>query len=173
MGNDQSVKEALLAEIRKVFSDMHREFVAISEADINKVPYEKSWTAAQLIRHVTKSVNGISGSLATIAKPATRNPAERINELRSIFLDLDKKMQSPDFIAPEDRPYRKEESVKELEHSIESLVDVCETIDLKEVVEGLPLGPITKLELLHFVLYHTQRHLSQLKKIAAALQVST
>ena len=35
---------------------------------------------------------------------------------------------------------------------------------------NLPVfGEITKLELLHFVLYHTQRHIHQLKKILAAI----
>ena len=45
-----------------------------------------------------------------------------------------------------------------------------EIANLTDMVDNLPLGAITKLEILHFVLYHTQRHLHQMKKICDALK---
>ena len=59
--------------------------------------------------------------------------------------------------------------MQELKLAFNKLKENERKTDLTSLVEGLPLGPITKLEILHFSLYHTQRHLHQMKKIVAAL----
>jgi hypothetical protein len=142
---------------------------SLDEIKINTIPYEGSWTAAQLLRHVTKSINGMATAIQMDAKPAERDPGERIQELKKIFLDFSKKLKSPDFIVPEEGIYEKQSTIGELDKSFNQLKENASRANLNDLVEGLPLGPITKLEIIHFVLYHTQRHLHQMKKICAAL----
>ena len=103
------------------------------------------------------------------SKPAERDPGERIAGLRKAFLDFSSKMKSPDFIIPEEGPYEKQAVINELKASFELLKENTNKANLIELLQGLPLGEITKLELLHFVLYHTQRHLHQMKKITGEL----
>jgi len=143
---------------------------AVDEDKINTIPYEGSWTAPQLLRHVTKSINGMTKAMHMDAKPAERNPGERIEELKKIFLDFSKKLTQPDFIVPEERIYEKQSSIEELNKSFNHFKESAGSVNLIDLVEGLPLGPITKLEIIHFVLYHTQRHLHQMKKICEALK---
>jgi len=143
---------------------------AVDEDKVNTIPYEGSWTAPQLLRHVTKSINGMAKAMHMDAKPAERNPGERIEELKKIFLDFSKKLTQPDFIVPEERIYEKQSSIEELNKSFNQFKEIAGSANLNDLVEGLPLGPITKLEIIHFVLYHTQRHLHQMKKICAALK---
>lgn len=145
----------------------------LDERSINIVPYKDSWTAGQLLSHVTKSTAAMAKAMATDSKQAERDPAERIEQLKTIFLDFSRKLKSPDFIVPEDRQYVKQDSINDLKRAFEQLKKNADSADLTELVEGLPLGPITKLEILHFVLYHTQRHLHQLKKIVDALNKET
>ena len=140
---------------------------AVDEDKVNTILYEGSWTAPQLLRHVTKSINGMTKALHMDAKPAERNPGERIEELKKVFLDFSIKLTQPEFIVPEEMIYKKQASIEELNKSFNRFK---ESANLYELVEGLPLGPITKLEIIHFVLYHTQRHLHQMKKICEALK---
>ena len=143
---------------------------AVDEDKVNTVPYEGSWTAPQLLRHVTKSINGMTRAMQMEAKPAKRDPSERIDELKKIFLDFSKKLTQPDFIVPEERIYEKQSSIEELNKSFSRFKESAAGANLDDLIEGLPLGPITKLEIIHFVLYHTQRHLHQMKKICEALK---
>jgi hypothetical protein len=79
-------------------------------------------------------------------------------------------MKSPEFFIPEEEICTRQTSVEELTQSFEKLKEHSNKAKLDDLVEGLPFGPTTKLELLHFVLYHTERHLHQLKKIAEAVK---
>jgi len=51
------------------------------------------------------------------AKPAERNPRERIEQLKKISLDFSKKFTQPNFIVSEERIYQKQSSIEELNHS--------------------------------------------------------
>lgn len=162
----------ILSAIADTISELTDLMSAVNEDKVNTIPYDGSWTAPQLLRHVTKSINGMTKSMHMDAKPAERNPGERIEELKKIFLDFSKKLTQPDFIVPEERIYEKQSSVEELNHSFNRFKESTDNANLDDLIEGLPLGPITKLEIIHFVLYHTQRHLHQMKKICKALETN-
>ena len=144
--------------------------LSVDENKINTIPYEGSWTAPQLLRHVTKSINGMAKAMHMDAKPAERDPGERIEELKKIFLDFSKKLKSPEFIVPEEGIYERQPAIDKLKKSFNQFKENANSANLNDLVEGLPLGPITKLEIIHFVLFHTQRHLHQMKKICEALK---
>lgn len=126
---------------------------------------KNSWTPAQLISHVTKSNNAIRQALNMEGKTAERNPGERVPELKKMFLDFTVKFSSPEFITPKAGSYEKDALISDLKKSIEQLKESRGRINLSEIITLPEFGEITKLELLHFVLYHTQRHIHQLKNI--------
>jgi phage-related protein len=165
----QSDKGELLKAIEAEFSQLEVLFSSLSEKSINDVSYKDSWTAAQLLRHIILSTKGMAKAMNMSSKPADRDPGEKIAGLKKTFLDLSSKMQSPDFIVPEAGPYEKEATLKELQATFGSLKENAGKASLNDLVEGLPFGPVTKLELLHFVLYHTMRHIHQMKKIVESL----
>lgn len=144
-----------------------------TEKDFNVIPFKDSWTAAQLAVHVTKSNKAIIQGLGMPGIPPDRDPEEKVQHLKKMFLDFSAKYQSPAFIVPELRIYDKDEVVSELGKSIEQLRSLRTETDLEEIISLPVFGEITKLELLHFVLYHTQRHIHQLKKILAAISNSS
>jgi phage-related protein len=159
-----------LSATADVISELTDLMLSVEEAKVNTIPYDGSWTAPQLLRHVTKSINGMTKAMHMDAKPAERNPGERIEELKKIFLNFSKKLTQPDFIMPEELIYEKQSSIEELNKSFNRFKESAVNANLNDLVVGLPLGPITKLEIIHFVLYHTQRHLHQMKKICEALK---
>ncbi len=147
-------------------------FCCISSVDgknINKIPFEESWTVAQLATHVKKSNNAIAQGLQMRGTLCKRNIDERVEELKTTFLDFDIKFQSPDFIVPEKKEYNKEDVINQFSNSIEQLKQLRTKTDLSEIINLPAFGEITKLEILHFVLYHTQRHLYQLKNILSII----
>ena len=58
---------------------------SVENDKINRVPYEGSWTAPQLLRHVTKSISGMAKAMQMDAKPTDRNSGERIEEFKTVF----------------------------------------------------------------------------------------
>ena len=168
-----SGKDELLQAIDGEVSQLLSLFSSLDENKINTIPYEGSWTAAQLLIHITKSTRGMAKAMQKDSKPAERAVGEKIPFLKKIFLDFEKKLDSPDFIVPEDGVYKKEVIIEELNQSFELLKENASKTDLNDMVDGLPFGSVTKLEILHFVVYHTQRHLHQMKKICDALTIKS
>ena len=140
----------------------------ISSADsstINTIPFKDSWTAAQIAAHILKSNKAIAQSLYMEGKNAERGPGERTAELKKMFLNFTVKFQSPAFILPTRDIYQKDILIEDLKKSIEQLMEAGNTVNLSEIISLPAFDEITKYELLHFVLYHTQRHNHQLKNI--------
>ena len=159
-------------DTEKLFSDLDKvtaSFILLIEASNEKildvVPFKNSWTVAKLASHVTKSNNAIAQGLQMQGKPPERNADENVEKLKKIFLDYKAKYQSPDFILPTEKKYPKKEVVTKLQHSVNLLKDVRDETDLSEMITLPGLGEITKFEMLNFVVFHTKRHIRQLKNI--------
>ena len=170
MDNQTFDKSELLSSIAEAVLSLNDLMSSLDEGEINSVPYEESWTAGELFSHVTKSINGIAKAMEKEAQPSPRDPGERIAELKKTFLDLSHKMKSPEFILPAKGPFEKQTAIEELSNALQQLRQSAGNADLATAVKGFPLGDVTKLELLHFILYHTQRHLQQMHKISVALK---
>ena len=174
-GNRYINTKEFFASLDEASSELVQLISSADSTTINTVPSDSyrvkdSWTAAQLASHVTKSNKAIAQALNMEGKTAERNPGERVPELKKMFLDFTVKFNSPEFIRPKQDTYQKEALIAELKKSIEQLKELRSKINLSEIISLPAFGEITKLELLHFVLYHTQRHIHQLKNIFQALK---
>src|SRR5215212_1916501 len=90
----------LFASLDDASSKLLTMIASLSEPTLNTIPFKNSWTAAQVTAHVTKSNSSIAQALRMEAKPSERDPGERVQELKKMFLDFTIKFQSPDFILP-------------------------------------------------------------------------
>ena len=162
-------KEELFTAINEVVLLLTNLMLSLDEKDVNRIPYQDSWNAGQLLRHVTKSTNVMAKAMLAEVKTPERNFTEKVPHLKKTFLDFTQKFDSPDFIVPEDENYHKQTAVEELIAAFEKFKENANKTDLNGLVEGLPFGSTTKIELLHFVLYHTERHLNQMQRICESL----
>ncbi len=163
-------KADLLNEIDDTVSELVEVMTSLDEDEVNMIPYKDGWTAGQLFQHITKSTERLSGAMEKEGVAADRDPFEQVNDLKKTFLDFSAKMKSPGFVVPEDDTYVKIDAIKKMGGAFQRLKESIKDKDLSVVVKGSSLGDATKWELLHFVLYHTQRHLHQMKKIHEALR---
>lgn len=159
----------LINNIEQVTDTLVQLLLSVDEQHLNAKPGPDKWSIAQVADHITLSNNSIAKALALKGKPVDRNPGERINELKSIFLDFSKKFQAPEFIVPTKDIYNPDLLMKELQASILRIRERMYEDDLDELINHPAFGNISKFEILHFVLYHTQRHLRQIKEIVATL----
>ena len=160
----------LFESLDETTSQLQQMISSLNENEINIIPFENSWTSAQLVTHVTKSNKAIVQALHMEGKKTERNPGERAQELKTTFLNFTTKFQSPEFIVPTEKTYQKETLITDLKKSNKQLEEMRDKVNLSEIISLPAFGEITKLELLYFVLYHTQRHIHQLKNILKSLE---
>ena len=156
---------SLLTSIEDTFSEMLAIISSADEKAINTIPFEGSWTAAQVTDHVTRSIHGMAEVLQMPGKIIERQPDEKVTDLKTMFLNFDSKMKSPPFILPEHEVYEKEFLITKFSKASTKFIEAAKNVNVSELVDLRPLGELTKLEILHFILYHTQRHIQQVKNI--------
>ena len=144
-----------------------------SEEEMNRIVSEGGWTPAQIADHVRKSNNGIAQAFQMSGVDSERAPDARVNELNTVFMDFTKKLESPKFILPEETVYNKTELIEGLKRSIDRIRQERGNAQLGEIIHLSALGTISKLELLHFVVVHTKRHINQLKNIYQKIKNET
>lgn len=165
-------QEKLFSSIDDITSELVEVVSSFNDEEINQIPFEGSWTAAQVTDHVRKSNNGIAQALQMKGRSTERNATERVKELKDVFLDFETKFKSPQFILPGQASYDKKELIEKLSRSIERIKQERTNADLSEIIDLTALGTISKMELLHFVIYHTQRHIHQLKNIFKTIKTT-
>lgn len=162
--------KALFASFDQAVLQLVQLFSSFSEDAINARPSVNCWSAGQVAEHLTKSNVFIAQALTQKGKTTVREPDERVPELKAMFLDFSTKFKSPVFIIPTQENYNKETLVKHFENSAAQVRQAGKTVNLSETITDPALGEITKLEVINFVIFHSQRHIYQLKKIAEAVK---
>lgn len=165
MIKDVSHKEELLISLEKAFSNFYILLNEFDQQQLNAIPFEGSWTAAQVADHVSKSNRSIAKAMLLKGSVINRNPFGRVQELKNIFLDFSTQLKSPDFILPAEGHYEKERMRGKLLESMRKIKEAANQTELLEMINHPAFGDITKFEVLHFVVYHTQRHTRQLENI--------
>jgi len=162
------MKNDLLNELTNTRKELLKVLSLYDQENINTVPFEGSWTGGQVAEHVLKSLSGVLQNTTGPVKPTERNPETHIKQLGDIFLNMDIKMQSPDFIIPSNEPKDKEELAVSLGETLEKIKAVTGSEDLNATCiffEMPGMGALTRIEWISFALYHSQRHTNQLRNI--------
>lgn len=162
------MKTELQTDIIKTFKKLSEIYSKFSETELNTVPYEGSWTAAQATQHILLATSGYAGLFAGKTKKTTRKPDLYIKDLEALFLNFNIKMDSPDFLKPEITDYNKNEQTLALLNRESDLLSMVEIHDLTLTCVDFKLPGyenFTILEWISFALIHTQRHTKQLNDI--------
>jgi hypothetical protein len=162
------MKNDLISELLTTKNNLLQILDSFDIENINTVPFEDSWTAGQVARHVLKSASGVSAALNGPAKTADRDPGQHLKLLGDIFLNFDIKMKSPDFVLPDDEPKDKVVLIRLLGETFDGIIKVTESDDLDMICttfEVPNLGFLSRKEFIWFTIVHTQRHIHQLKNI--------
>ncbi len=138
------------------------------ENNFNVIPFEGSWTAAQVTEHLLKANSGAVHTLKGKTKETVRQPDKNEEIIRSIFLNFDTKMQSLDFILPSVEPKEQEDMITKCIRTGDELRKIVTGEDLTKLCTDFSLpqmGELTRYEWIFFVNCHTRRHTHQLENI--------
>lgn len=166
-------KDEILAGLAETSNDLFKTLDLFPQDQFNKIPFENSWTAAQVADHIFKSETGIPAVLKGKSKQALREPDEKVEQIKSIFLNYDLKMKSPDSVLPSNEKQDKEDLSARLKSNREEIVRLAGSINLEDVFydfEFPGIGALTGTEWLTFAICHTKRHTHQMKNIANKLK---
>lgn len=158
----------ITSELDKVAKDFILALSAFNQQEFNKLPGVGSWTPAQVAEHVRKSNKGMLNLLNGPVQETQRNPAALIPQLQPYLTDTTQKRKAPERVEPEDKEYNQEELLSKLNENFNLLKEAAQTLDLTPTCTAYSFpvcGELTRLEVFHFVLYHTQRHTEQVKKM--------
>jgi hypothetical protein len=162
--------KGLKAQVPETGAAIVEQLELFNEQQLNTIPFEGSWTAGQVGEHLLKSGGAVEVVFGRTV-PTERAFDEKIPML-SIFLDFSIKMQSPDFILPSDGFHPKKELIEGMHKTWEGIREAVDTLDLTKTCldfEMPGIGLITRFEWISFYVFHTQRHLHQLKNIFSSL----
>ena len=161
----------LQMQIDKGLTELAEVLSSVETGRINTIPFEGSWTAGQLAQHMIMSNGGFVDLINGPVTDTDRDPANHVDDLR-FFLNFNIKFESPEFIRPPQRDYNKDELLRSLEEIKEKMQQALEKPDLSKTCisfEIPTIGHLTQLEAAYFVLFHTQRHIHQLRNISSKL----
>ncbi len=168
------MEKELVSEIQRTSDELFRIIRRFEQETFNEIPFKDSWTPGQVTEHIYLSAAGILSTVNGNTGPTQRDPGQMVAPLRDAFLNFTIKMQSPDFIIPSNNPQDKAYLLHALNDTWSGLARTAETQDLHATCLDFDMptvGPMTRLEWISFVVVHTQRHIWQLKKMAAIIGV--
>jgi hypothetical protein len=163
-----TLNQLVTIQVDSIAKKLLQTITSIKQQDINQVPFEGSWTAGQVCEHVNLSVSGIINTLKAPAEVTERIPDQHAQELRDMFLNFDLKFTAAPTLMPEGMAHDKKKLANTLAGTFESLVGIIQTEDLTGTFAGFKfpgMGPLTRLEWVYLTIYHTQRHIHQIKNI--------
>lgn len=161
--------ESLISELDGTTKEFLRVLSSFNADAFNKARTNGGWSPALVAEHMRKSYHWVVQLLQGATAPTERDPAKNVERIKNYFLDLTIKMQSPDFVVPENKAYDKDVLIASLSEDRNRILELAQTSKLSETCLDFQfpvIGALTGIEALAFVVYHTQRHMQQLKQYA-------
>lgn len=161
-------KQQLLTETQSTLAELISLLSSFNEEALNTAPARGGWTAGQVGDHLRKSY-GVTEILNAGVTDTGREPDLYFAELDAIFLDFDRKYQSPRETIPTSKPIDKKRLTGDLDKKRAELAAFIAASDLTKTCTLFALPgskPYTRLEWIYFIIVHTRRHIRQLEQIA-------
>lgn len=166
-------KTQISAEFGKTSDDLIQLIVSTSDEQFNEIPFEGSWSVAQVGDHLLKSYGLVEVLSNGPAGKTGRLPGKEIETVKKIFLDFSSKYKSAETLLPTNERIEKDKLLGGLQKRISQIKEVIQTKDLTETCIGRPfkgIGELTRMEWLDVILFHTQRHIHQMKATVESLE---
>lgn len=163
-----NMNKQLAAEMESTMNTLWNTIDSFDEIYFNKIPFEGSWTPAQVSEHISKSLAGINKAVNAQTQPTKRDIRQYVAGLRDMMYNYSVKTKSAPNLVPGDDPTTKIKMKTRLKQNSEDIIRSIHDLDLSEtcVSSEFPgIGYLTRLELISFAAFHTQRHIHQLKNI--------
>lgn len=162
--------KTLLLDAIKSFVESVYEF---NESLFNLMPFEGSWSAAEVGSHVYKSTAFIHEIANGEVTAVNRDPEQFIVPLKQMMEDMNAKGKSATVLLPESRVISRTDIRTDITQIEQLLLKDVQELDLTKLCTAMEfpvIGYLTRFELISFAAFHITRHTMQLQNIHKALQ---
>ena len=162
----------LLSAFKTGTESFRATLASFDEREINTVTSHGRWSAAQVARHVHLSDRGMLQILNGKLSACKRDPEQNIQHIKADFLDYTSKSESPEFVRPAHKMYNKVKLIEDFLQTRDALEIKLGSGPLHLICDDFPFpGPdgMSGIELLSFIVYHTERHRHQLGMIKESI----
>ena len=166
-------KDALLTDWEKNTEDLVDLLSHFTPESFNHKGSDPSWTAGQVAEHLFIMDRVTLMMLEGPAIPTNRPPDSKLPQVQGAMEDEETKRVAPDIVQPSAGP-------KDPQYLADSIkkqrAQIKESILQKDLTEACTagkhpsIGTMTRLEWVYFTIYHTRRHLAQLRRLGAKTQ---
>ncbi len=164
------MRDNYLLNMSNAIVDFVQTLSYFNDQQVNLESFDGRWTASQVADHVLKSLQNVPRVLGGNSIASGRDEFKNVEIIKSVFLNYDNKMQSPEFILPAEIPLDKKLLIGALQEADAAIKKIVQHIDLRNSFTDFPfpgMGALTGYEWLCFAECHTIRHTRQVKNIYA------
>lgn len=144
------------------------------DAFFNTKPGTELWSVADVLEHVYRSEFGIPRLFTSQTKSLTnRAPDELVDKMKMRMLNFDKKMKAKGVILPKQEYKQKAIIINKFQVNREKIANLIDTLPAEELClkYAHPVyGYLTRLEWIHFSIFHALRHKHQIERIQSQFQ---
>jgi hypothetical protein len=165
----------IASKLATTFADLKNAVQRFNNVEFNEKPADQNWSPAMVVQHLILAGNGLDQLLLGRTKPTEGAFDQKVEIIKNIFLNFEAKYTSPPFIEPKDEQYGQQQQIEQLERIYGAILAILPNLDLSQTCldfEFPNMGHLTRLELISFIIYHTQRHTHQLNTIANTMSIS-
>ena len=163
-------KAALITSLDASTDRLLQTLQTFDAASFNTQPSPAEWSPAGVAEHLLILDVIANKILRTEAVPSTRPSDSKVALIKTVMEDSGTKRVAPEPVLPKGGEKNIEEMIAALRQQRDALKDAIQTTDLSEACTARKhpaLGTLTRLEWIHFIIYHTDRHRLQLDRIGA------
>lgn len=162
-------KDELIADIEQTIDWLKK---SIDPETYNIIPFEGSWTAAQVVEHINIVGTGFDYLLNGATEDTNRPVDKFVIPIKTMFLNFDAKAIAAPNVTPAEGNYNLQEHMLKLDNIKSAIIKDIKTLDMNMTCVNFEIptfGYFTRLEAVYFFLFHTKRHVHQLQNIVKTL----
>ena len=161
-------RKQLLRDLDQSEQEFYAALASFQPDQVNRVPFEGSWTAGQVAEHILLAESGIPETILGSTEETNRPVGQYVPVIESIFLDFTARYQAPEFIIPSPGPHNQRQLLEAFKTERAAIREIAANEDLSLTCtdfEFPQIANLTRWEWLQFVMCHSQRHTRQLRNI--------
>ncbi len=163
---------ALLSDFDLKTNELQHAIMLFKQPQINIHAFENQWSAGEIVDHMILSDMDVIKILNGKFVETKDGASEKKAFLAAAFGNMKSKMVAAERLRPTHKNYSRYDLRADLTESRETLRKLISQSPSKHSFEHPELGQMTSVELLHYVIFHTKRHISQLRNTFLALPAS-
>lgn len=161
-------KDIIISDLTTSTENFIKQLSIFTPENFNYTPSDKAWSAAQISEHLLKLEILANKIMRGQTVPTNRAADGKISMIKWAMNDVNSKRTAPEIVEPsgeyKDAEQLRDQIIKQRE-LIKEIIDTTDITDACMSGKHPALGTLTKLEWIYFIIYHTQRHLQQMKTL--------